>query len=617
MIENPAFAGFLNLKKQPSFLSCRMKKILLILISIASVSAAVQGQSEESLPRYLTDSERELLPFYTFPQGRGIETPPEFPNLRNMAEWEEIQAVTITWTSYPTILKQIVRAAKEETKVIIFCSSAALVQSYLMGSQAGGPLDNMDNIDLVEANFNSIWIRDYGANTVYGNRVDTLLLTDWIYNRPRPADDVIPQVLANHLGINLYTTTAAPSDLVNTGGNFMSDGQGNAFSSELVLEENESGNPYNVTAKTEEQIDNILSDFQGIDTYIKMTALPYDIINHIDMHMKLLDEETLLVGEYPPGVADGPQINANIDYVINNFQTTFGTDFKVVRIPMPNSTSGLWPDDNPAAYYRTYTNGVFVNKTFIYPSYRPEYDTTAFRIYSELLPGYTLVPIDCDNQPDLIIAAAGAIHCIVHSVGVSDPLLIVHQPLTDTENVSDSYEVIATAEHRSGISGTMLYWRLAGEDIYQSVEMAPSGENSWSGFITAQAAGSEIEYYVEATANSGKVQTRPIVAPEGYWSFKILGTITGLKLVSSAAITTIYPNPARDITTVRIHLDNPTQVAMHLTDQTGRRIIDFYQGEVYQEKNVSINVGDLSPGMYLVVMEGVFGRVTKKIAVAR
>lgn len=37
----------------------------------------------------------------------------------------------------------------------------------------------------------------------------------------------------------------------------------------------------------------------GIDRYIKMDELPYDGIHHIDMHMKLLDEETLLVGEYP------------------------------------------------------------------------------------------------------------------------------------------------------------------------------------------------------------------------------------------------------------------------------------------------------------------------------
>ena len=55
-----------------------------------------------------------------------------------------------------------------------------------------------------------------------------------------------------------------------------------------------------------------MNKFLGVDRYIKMNTLPYDQIHHIDMHMKLLDEETLLVGQYPPGIADGPQIEANL-----------------------------------------------------------------------------------------------------------------------------------------------------------------------------------------------------------------------------------------------------------------------------------------------------------------
>ena len=35
-------------------------------------------------------------------------------------------------------------------------------------------------------------------------------------------------------------------------------------------------------------------------------------IHHVDMHMKLLDEETILVGEYPEGVSDYYLIESNI-----------------------------------------------------------------------------------------------------------------------------------------------------------------------------------------------------------------------------------------------------------------------------------------------------------------
>ncbi|MFM7729398.1 MAG: hypothetical protein ACKO7B_22050, partial [Flavobacteriales bacterium] len=44
-----------------------------------------------------------------------ITSAPNFSNLRAMAEWEEVQALTISWTSFPAILKQIVAAARLET----------------------------------------------------------------------------------------------------------------------------------------------------------------------------------------------------------------------------------------------------------------------------------------------------------------------------------------------------------------------------------------------------------------------------------------------------------------------------------------------------------------------
>jgi agmatine/peptidylarginine deiminase len=592
-----------------------MKKSLLLVTSFLLCSQVFS--QDEILPRYLTDNERSQLPFYTHPTSRGIEEPPPFENLRNMAEWEEIQALTITWRSYPGILKQITRAAKDETKVIIFSENPSATSSYLLGNEAGGPLEDLDNIDIIDAESNSIWIRDYGANTVYGNRVDTLILVDWIYNRPRPDDDVIPEVLAENLGLNLYTTTQAPDDLVNTGGNFMSDGQGTGFASELILEENEAGNPYNVSVKTEEEIDDIMLSYQGISRFVKMTALPYDIINHIDMHMKILDEETLLVGEYPEGIADGPQINANIDYVVNTFLSTFGEEYKVVRIPMPDSPSGLWPDDNPAGYYRTYTNGVFVNNSFIYPSYRTEYDTVAARIYSELLPGYNLVPIDCDDSPEQIIAAAGAIHCITHSVGVNDPLLIVHQPLKDTEDTNNDYEVSASIEHRSGIAGANLYWRYSGNEEFNLLSMNSEGAENWSANIPASPVGSIIEYYVEGIAENGKTQRRPIVAPDGFWSFEVLGEPVGTDQIEAFKMNPVYPNPANNLVSIPIQSSFPQQVEVYITDITGRLIEVVYSGVAYGDRRISHFVDRYPNGSYLVVAQGEFGRTTTILNVTR
>lgn len=582
-----------------------MKSIVLgtLLIFISFITFG-----QEPLPRGYSDQELEMIAHGNYSlstDDRGIATPPPYDNLRSMAEWEEIQALTIAWTGYPGILKQIVAAARQETMVLILTEDAQATENYLMSSNIGGPaFANLDNVTLVDGNFDSIWMRDYAANPVYGNEVDDLVLVDWIYNRvTRPNDNTSPQYFADHLGIELYTITEAPEDLVNTGGNWMTDGFGTAFASELILEENSPGNPYNVTVKSEEDIDNIVNDYLGIDRYIKMNTLPYDGIHHIDMHMKLIDEETLLVGEYPDGIADGPQINANIDYVLSNFNSKWGTPYRVVRIPMPDSPSGLWPSSSPTSgYYRTYTNAVFVNNTVILPTYREQYDTTAMRIWNEILPGYNIVGIDCDDPDEPIISLSGAIHCITHAIGVSDPLLISHQEHPDTDDTQNPYSIVAYVKHRSGINNAKLYWKTSLTSEYTEVEMTSIGGDNYEGFIPAQPAGTTIYYYIKGESVSGKVQNRPMPAPDAYYHFNVDGIVTSaLDAATSFSLDKIYPNPASAITCISIEGINSAKVEIELINAFGQVIDKIYTGNMAVGTNkYFLDASQYASGMYFV-----------------
>jgi len=141
-----------------------------------------------------------------------------------MAEWEEVNALTIAWTGFPAILKQIVAAGIEETHVIILSDDVTGTQDYLTTANEGGAaITNLENVSILPANYNTIWLRDYAANPVYANEVDSLILVDWIYNRNRPQDDISCEVIAEHLQLPIYRTSEAPYDLMNTGGNYMSD----------------------------------------------------------------------------------------------------------------------------------------------------------------------------------------------------------------------------------------------------------------------------------------------------------------------------------------------------------------------------------------------------------
>ena len=450
----------------------------------------------QDLPHWMTEKESVLWQSYQYPVNLLFSDPPS--PVRGMAEWEELQGVIITWTSFQSILRQIVDYAQEEGIVYIICSDSNSVKSYL---QAGGvPLYN---IEYLITSFNSIWVRDYGPWNAYTNDFDTLNIIDWIYNRPRPLDDVTPVFFASHIRAPIYQTTTSPYDLIHTGGNLMVDGHGTAFSSKLILNEN--------PTKTEAQINEIMNIFLGTNRYIKMNILPYDVIHHIDMHIKLLDEETLLVGQYPPGVADGPQIEANLQYVLNNFQTCFGRPYKVVRIPMPPE-GGQYP---PSGDYRTYTNSIIINKTVIIPTYELQYDTTAFRIYREAMPGYNLVGINCNA----IIPSLGAIHCIMKEVGVSEPVWISHAKMDSVIYDEDSIPVSAVIKTKSGVAEASVYWTTDTTLGFNSASMQFVLGDSAVGYIPAQSDSTIIYYYISATSNSGRTLTKPLVAPDGFYKF--------------------------------------------------------------------------------------------------
>jgi len=600
-----------------------MKHAYLLLLALTlSLLGSAQSDSNESeiLPKYMTEEEKRQLQNGEFPPivSRGIETPPPYDNLRNMAEWEEIQALTIAWTAFPSILKQIVAAAKEECEVIILSESTFNTIAYLNSDNAGGEgLDNLDNVTILDVDFDSIWMRDYAANPVYGNEVDDLIMVDWIYNRPnRPDDDASPEAIAEYLGLDLYCLTDSPTDLVNTGGNYMSDGFGNGFASKLILEENEPFNGYGVSAKSEEEIREMLAEWLGIDTYILMEELPFDLISHIDMSMKLIDEETIVVGDFGND-SDGPQIQANMEFILNNYTTKWGTPWKLVWLPMVPAAGGGFPDgDFAEPYYRTFTNSIFINKTLLVPTYREEYDTTALRIYREELPGYNVVGIDCDDQPDPIISAAGALHCITHSVGVEDPLLISHNPLEDTDNTVDDYLVDAYINHRSGISQGKMYWRLEGETDYTEVTMSNVSGNDWQASIPAHPAGTTIEYYVFGESQSGKTQNRPMPAPEGYWNFDVVGELVNIPNNEVAGFSEIYPNPASAITVIPVNFRNSTMADLTVYNAQGQKVLDVHSGVFPRgESKYFIDASKLSAGMYTVKLSHKRGTVSQGLVV--
>ena len=586
-----------------------MKKIFSFFILFQS--AVFFSQSvipNQSTP---TESSVESINNYknTFSlKSNNVITTQPIGNLRTMAEWEEVQAICITWTGYKSILAQIVEEAQTECEVIILCNNATSAQNELTNYGV-----SLTNVSFVAANFNSIWMRDYGGNTVYKDYVDSLILVDWIYNRSRPLDNASPAAIGNFKGIPVYEMSQAGTDLVHTGGNFMADGFGTGFSSELVDYENSSAGNYNLTNKTPQEVDQLMLDWMGIDPYIKMTVLPYDDIHHIDMHMKLIDEETLLVGEFPLGVSDGPQIEMNIQYIQDNYTSVYGTPYKIVRIPMIPSTSGGFPNGSwSGPYYRTYANNLIVNKKVLVPTYRTEYDTTGLRILREAMPGYEVIGIDCDNSGANIIGSGGAIHCITKAIGSSDPLLISHQQLANTTDDLNPYNVEALIMHKSGIANANLYYKTDLDTGFYNIAMNNISGDNWEGDIPAQNAGTTVSYYISAVANSGKAQLRPITAPDGFYLFKIESFVDVAE--AKVGFGRIFPNPSNGLTCIELFSNSNGFGTIQLLDMSGRKVADIYTGQIKKgSRKYFVNAERFSKGAYLIEFKYDSNRIVEKL----
>jgi agmatine deiminase len=537
-----------------------------------------------------------------------------FSPLRAPAEWEEQQALVVSWAAHFPILAEIVRNARLECNVIICVADAAQeasARTYLTSRQ----VDLSSNVQFVIRRFNSIWVRDYGPNACYTNEIDSLVLVDWVYNRPRPQDDTLSYKIAEVLQVPIYATNSAPNEMIHTGGNFMSDGHGLGYSSKLVLDENGPS----TTQLNLQQLEQIMQTYHGIERYALMEKLPYDGIHHIDMHMKLLNEETILVGQYPSGVSDGPQIEANLQYILANYTTAYGEPFKVVRIPMPPD-GGKYPSTD--GRYFTYSNAVFVNKTVLVPTYGAASDSTtiindsiALGIWRQALPGYQIVGINCRA----IIGSLGALHCITKEIGVSDPLWISYAQLPDvTDNpTSLTYPLNATIKHKSGIAAAWLHYRMDTSSLWNSLPMVQGvSQDEWLAQIPHLPDGSLVHYYVEAEANSGKKIAKPLPAPAGFYSFRIL-EVSSLVEAAQVADFQVFPNPANAITCVAFDLTQTTSVDLQLTDMLGRSVKTLHSGKLNAgEQKFFFQASSYPAGVYQLILATAHGRKALKVVVS-
>jgi len=344
---------------------------------------------------------------------------------------------------------------------------------------------------MIEYSLNSVWIRDFGPWFIYTEDGDREII-DFKYNRPRPLDDRLPEKIAELLEIENNKT-----NLIMPGGNFILDGHGVAIMTDVVFDPNQGGMPDLSVAELEDYMKRLFN----VDRTIILEKMKNDGTGHVDMFCKLLDDTTIIVGEYasPSDAASDNYdiLNRNAERLANETNGK-GEPFNVVRIPMPRYDGNAY----------SHTNSLIYNKKVLVPVYNKGTDAAALRVYRENLPGYDVKGFDSNN----IISANGAIHCITKMV-MADPLKINAEAITETragQETTIQFDVESTRERE--YTKVAVYYADNPEGPFAEV-IASENEEGYSANIPSTGTGTTVYYFIQVESDN-MYETYPEDAPE-------------------------------------------------------------------------------------------------------
>ena len=404
---------------------------------------------------------------------------------RFVAEWEPAQGAIVR---YPLGLPYSMLAAMSNNGLLYVVVASSSQSACNTALSANGV--NMANVRYINAATDTYWVRDYGPWTIF-NADNEMQIVDFTYNRPRPNDDVIPVTVANYLGLDYYTMP-----LTATGGNVMTDGNGAAMSTELILEENSS--------LSQTQIDALALDYLGVTDYQFYVDPNNTYIDHIDCWGKLLDVDKVLIRSVPTSHAQYDEIEAVVDDWESR-TSSYGTPYQIFRVYTPNN--------------EPYTNSYIMNHSIYVPVMGSANDAAAIAAYQTAMPGYSVTGYTHTNWE-----STDALHCRVNTVFDAQMIHARHVPPSALmANGSVAIDVQITHANPLDAAQTRVAYRYATTCAWQYAPLALVSSNAWTANVPTPALGQTLYYYILATDTTARTALMPLCGAND--PFEILVTI--------------------------------------------------------------------------------------------
>ncbi len=329
----------------------------------------------------------------------GFRLPGEFESHRSL-----LLGTYFLATDAPHVFSDLVSATKDSTRIVALVNDTAdlnAAQNALVA--AGLPADC---VRYVPVPHNTMWVRDYAPLVLVGPAHQAILIDAAYDQSNRPADDHVPQVLAEQLNLPLL-----PTALKLDGGNLLSNGEGVIVATTSLIQCNVE------LGWSKREIYERLLAVTGAEQIVFVEPLAGEPTTHVDMFATFVSPNTIVVGTYGDEDKENSALLDRNAQLLGEVQTSDGP-LRVVRIPMPRHDDGIW---------RTHTNVVFANQVLLVPIY-PERDNQhtarVLDTYRELLPTRHIIGIDAEK----ISETGGSLHCITMNLGPIDGFPVLPIP---------------------------------------------------------------------------------------------------------------------------------------------------------------------------------------------
>ncbi len=439
--------------------------LLLALCSLAPAALSAHRPLETDLQPYLS---------------RFTETPPPNGPVRPIAEFEPASQVLIR---YPLGIPVSLVAQLANTAQVVCIVASTSVQNSATNTFNNGGV-NMANVSFLIAATDSYWTRDYGPWFIFDGG-GNYGVVDFQYNRPRPNDNLIPQVFANQNSLTYYGM-----NLYQTGGNYMTDGINTAAQTTIAYSEN--------SGQTQAQVNAKMQNYLGITSYHVLPDPNNTYIDHIDCWGKFLAPDKVLIRSVPSSHAQYNAIEQTAAYFAN-LNCAWGYPYKVYRVNTPQN--------------QPYTNSLILNRKVFVPIMNSTYDAAALQVYQNALPGYEVIGVAGTGSAPW--ESTDALHCRTHEIPDQDMLFIGHMPYSGTETYSSSLPFTAEIKAHSGqavlADSTYVRFKINGGG-WQNAYLAWNNGDVYTTLVNGLAPGDTIRYFIHAADASGRAQDHPYFA---------------------------------------------------------------------------------------------------------